>query len=178
MAKKWSEDDISLLKYCYFIGNMSRAEIARTLDRTTSAMIQKATQLRREGAMHEYINRPISDEEIEFIKLNYKKIEVQDAARLLSRSSGSIIKIAKIAGVSKFKFTTKQEIAQIRYLAERGLYSAIIARKLKISHNKVYLAKKRHNIRIKKATIQEQTATLRKLIAGDMEAIRGKVNKV
>lgn len=177
MAKRWSEDDISLLKYCYYCSDMSVGDIGKILKRSKKGIINKAYDLRKTEDLP-FLRRPLSDMERDFIRENYRKYPVNKIADILGRSYESITTAARALGIAKYRHSTLSDIDNIMRLAEKGLYGSQIARELKISTTRIYKAEKKYKIRIRKATGQEKTAALRKIINQDWEAIIGKIDKI
>ena len=177
MARRWSEDDISLLKYCYYCGDMSVKDIAKTLNRSADGIRNKAYDLRKSGEVN-FIRRPLSDMEKDFIRENFQKYPINDIADMLGRSYESITTAARHLGIAKYRYTTLSDIDNIRRLAEKGLYGSQIARELKMSTTRIYRVEKKYKIKIRKATSQETTAGLRRIINKDWESRVGKTNKI
>ena len=177
MGRRWTEGDISLLKYCYYSADMSLNDIAKTLKRSRDGIRNKAYDLRKTEDLH-LLRRPLSYMERDFIRENYRKYPVNEIADMLGRSYDSIRSAAVDLGIAKYRYTTLSDIDNIRRLAKEGLYASQIARELKMSTTRIYKAEKKYKIRIRKATGQEKTAALRKIINQDWEAIIGKANKI
>ena len=177
MGRRWTEGDISLLKYCYYSADMSLNDIAKVLERNRSSVINKAHRLRVAGEI-ECLRRPLSDADRDFIRDNYRKYPVDKISAALGRSPGAITTAASGLGISKFHQTTQSDIDNIKRLAEEGLYGSQIARELKMSTTRVYRSSKRHKIKIRKATRKETTRVLKDLINHERKASIEKSNKI
>lgn len=113
---KWNEEDLR-----YLINNFEdgdRKEITKRLNRSWKSIRGKANELglkRNEELWKK--GKPWTDEQIEYLKNNYKTTPVDEIAKVLGRSRKSIFEKASILGLSKdnYKIWTEEDL---KYLKE------------------------------------------------------------
>ncbi len=116
----WSEADIALLKKLY--PNTVNKEIARNLKKSVSSVEKKGSQLglTKTREFRKEINKKNAsssnrckiwtDDEIKFLKDNYKELSGKEIAIKLDRSYASIIYKAQQMGLKKNKKRRKKKI--------------------------------------------------------------------
>jgi len=120
---QWNEEDIALLRKLY--STTTNKELARKLNKSVSSIEKKGSQLKltKSREFRQEINkqnasssercRIWTNEEIEFKKLNYKKMSGKRIAEKLERSYPSIIYKVQQLGMNKNKKKNKKVKAKI-----------------------------------------------------------------
>jgi hypothetical protein len=115
----WSDADIALLKKLY--PNTINKDIAKKLNKSVSSVEKKGSQLglAKTREFRKEINKKNAsssnrckiwtDEEIKYLRNNYKKLSGKEIANILSRSYASIIYKAQQIGLKKNKKRRKKK---------------------------------------------------------------------
>lgn len=119
ISNRWTDEEeqilIELAPKCYI------REIAKVLNRSERAVISKANKM---GIEYITLNRKFSDEEIEYIKINWGIIPVTEMARTLKVSRIMIQRQADVIGMQKlgnnpYRKWTDDEVEKLRKLAKK-----------------------------------------------------------
>lgn len=169
---KYSEDDEIYLEYYLRDDDIKSYDAAAEfLGIPNQNLIKKACKMRAKGESWEYVNKPFTKREKEYIKKNYAMISTDLMKEHLGRTRDAIIAEANRLGLKKLK-QLKYYDAEIRALAKAGYYKAEIARKLGLNPKSVGDYINRNNIPCKVAPKEASQKYFR-----DDEKIRHYTNK-
>lgn len=142
----WSEDDLIYLEYFLYDNEEKRyEEAAKFLGRTVKAVTTKAAEMRKENENVNYIAKPYSRKEIQFLRANYTVLETDQIAKSLNRTIKSVMRKASVLGINKRKSLTKYD-SKIRKMATNGKTRNEIAFELGVKPNSVICYLIRHGI--------------------------------
>lgn len=117
---------------------------------TPRQVTRKASKIRSKGQHLDYLFKPWSEKEEQYVKNNYKLLSTKEMSEYLNRTRGSIIAKANDLGVYKLNKISDFD-KEIRWLASLGIWKAEIARMLSLNPKSVGDYINRNKIECRKA---------------------------
>lgn len=148
--KTWTEDEEIYLEYYLYQGEKSYSNAIEFLERSPRSVWGKTNQLRKKDKSVSYIQKPYSEEEIGFIKKNYKTTPVKIIAKKLGRPEGSIRHKAYELGIKK-RVNISDYDSEIKELAKAGFHKSKIAKELGLKTTSVHNYIRRNGIKCEEA---------------------------
>lgn len=120
MRKKWTEDEEIYLEYYVFSNDeLDYNEAAKFLKRTPSSIRGKMFKLRQRKNQKDFLRRPFSQAEKDFIKENYGHMSMKAIAKRLGRSPEVVSYKACQFGLQKLSQLEYYD-EELRRLAREG----------------------------------------------------------
>ena len=177
MSKKWTEDELIYLEYCYYDKDeYSIEDIAEFLGRTKQTVHAKASEMRKENKNFGSIKPRYNDDELKRMVSLDSMMTRKEMAEILGRGVPAVHAKLKLMGINKNKKLSDYD-KDIRRLASEGKYIAEICRILDLKDNSLHYYLKRHGIECKKAPKEASQKYWRDLEQASLDEFRAKGKK-
>lgn len=160
---EWTEDDeFYLERYLFDEEERDRTytDPANLLGISPRQVTRKASKMRSKGESLEYLFRPWSEKDKQYVIDNYKSLSTKDMSEHLNRTRESIIAKANELGVYKLDKISNFD-KEIRWLASIGIWKAEIARILGLKPKSVGDYINRNNIKCRRAPREASSEVFR-----------------